>query len=211
MTMGRGRLSGIELLPEACADIVAWAAEELQKRERTQTEIYEEFVGKLEALDQEYRGELEFTIPSFSAFNRYSIRLATLTQRLNQTREIATTLASKFDAAASDDLTLIASEAIKTLVFELVTAGGEAGFDPKGAKALADALFSATRAQGVSTARRQKVEAEFSKKAENVIDKVSKEMGLSSERVAQLRRDFLGVRPEHKTEPETVTTRGSQE
>ncbi|PZP54346.1 MAG: hypothetical protein DI595_00160 [Agrobacterium fabrum] len=191
--MGRGRLSGIELLPEACADAVAWAASELQNRERTQTDIYEEFVGKLELLHQEHRGELEFSIPSFSAFNRYSIRLATLTQRLNQTREIATTLASKFDAAASDDLTLIASEAIKTLVFELVTNGGEAGFDPKGAKALADALFSASRAQGVSTNRRQKVEAEFATKAKEAVKTVAKSKGLSEEAAAEILDKILGV------------------
>lgn len=192
--ISRGRLSGIELLPEPCAPIVAWAADELQKRERTQTEIYEEFVGKLELLDQEFRGELEFNIPSFSAFNRYSIKLATLTQRLNQTREIATTLASKFDAAASDDLTLIASEAIKTLVFELVTNGGEAGFDPKSAKALADALFSATRAQGVSTARRLKVEAEFKTQAEDAVAKVAKVKGLSSETTQEILAEILGVK-----------------
>lgn len=190
---GRGRLSGIELLPEACADAVAWAASELQNRERTQTDIYEEFVGKLETLHREHRGELEFSIPSFSAFNRYSIRLATLTQRLNQTREIASTLASKFDAAASDDLTLIASEAIKTLVFELVTNGGEAGFDPKGAKALADALFSASRAQGVSTSRRQKVEAEFAAKATEAVKSVAKARGISAESAEQILDQILGV------------------
>ncbi|MCI9864892.1 DUF3486 family protein [Rhizobium skierniewicense] len=190
---GRGRLSGIELLPEACADAVAWAASELQNRERTQTDIYEEFVGKLELLHQEHRGELEFSVPSFSAFNRYSIRLATLTQRLNQTREIASTLASKFDAAASDDLTLIASEAIKTLVFELVTNSGEAGFDPKGAKALADALFSATRAQGVSTNRRQKVEKEFAVKVEQAVDTVAKAKGLTRDTVDDIKTTILGV------------------
>ncbi len=194
MSVGRGRLSGIEMLPEACAPVVAWAAEELQKRERTQTEIYEEFVIELEKLHQEYRGELEFNIPSFSAFNRYSIKLATLTQRLNQTREIASTLASKFDAGASDDLTLICSEAIKTLVFELVTSGGEAGFDPKGAKALADALFSATRAQGVSTARRQKVEAEFKAQAEDAVAKVAKAKGFSTEVTQDILSEILGVK-----------------
>lgn len=191
--MGRGRLSGIELLPEACADAVAWAAEELQKRERTQTEIYKDFVSMLEGVHREYRGELEFTIPSFTAFNRYSIRLATLTQRLNQTREIATTLASKFDASASDDLTLIASEAIKTLVFELVTAGGEAGFDPKGAKALADALFSASRAQGVSTARRQKVEADLAERAKQAVSAVVKSKGITDEGAREILDRFLGV------------------
>lgn len=191
--MGRGRLSGIELLPEACADAVAWAAEELQKRERTQTEIYQDFVSMLEGVHREHRGELEFTIPSFTAFNRYSIRLATLTQRLNQTREIATTLASKFDASASDDLTLIASEAIKTLVFELVTAGGEAGFDPKGAKALADALFSASRAQGVSTARRQKVEADLAERAKQAISAVVKSKGITEDGAREILDEFLGV------------------
>ncbi len=191
--MGRGRLSGIELLPDACADAVAWAAEELQKRERTQTEIYKDFVSMLEGVHREYRGELEFTIPSFTAFNRYSIRLATLTQRLNQTREIATTLASKFDASASDDLTLIASEAIKTLVFELVTSGGEAGFDPKGAKALADALFSASRAQGVSTARRQKVEADLAERAKQAVSAVVKSKGITDEGAREILDRFLGV------------------
>jgi hypothetical protein len=191
--MGRGRLSGIELLPDACADAVAWAAEELQKRERTQTEIYQDFVSMLEGVHREHRGELEFTIPSFTAFNRYSIRLATLTQRLNQTREIATTLASKFDASASDDLTLIASEAIKTLVFELVTAGGEAGFDPKGAKALADALFSASRAQGVSTARRQKVEADLAERAKQAVSAVVKSKGITDEGAREILDRFLGV------------------
>ncbi|WP_165807457.1 DUF3486 family protein [Rhizobium rhizogenes] len=191
--MGRGRLSGIELLPEACADAVAWAAEELQKRERTQTEIYSDFVSKLQAVHREHRGELEFAIPSFTAFNRYSIRLATLTQRLNQTREIAMTLASKFDASASDDLTLIASEAIKTLVFELVTAGGEAGFDPKGAKALADALYSASRAQGVSTARRQKVEADLAERAKQAVSAVVKSKGITDEGAREILDRFLGV------------------
>ncbi len=190
---GRGRLNRIELLPEACAHVVTWAAEELQRRDRTQTEIYEEFVGKLQAVDREHRGELEIDIPSFSAFNRYSLKLATLTQRLNQTREIATALASKFDAGASDDLTLIASEAIKTLVFELVTNGGEAGFDPKSAKALADALFSATRAQGVSTNRRIKVEKEFADKVDQAVETVAKAKGLTRETAADIKRNILGV------------------
>lgn len=193
-TKGRGRLNGIELLPEACAHVVDWAAAELQKRERTQTEIYEEFYAKLEALQREYRGELEFAIPSFSAFNRYSIKLATLTQRLNQTREIASTLAAKFDAGDSDNLTLIAAEAIKTLVFELVTNAGEAGFVPKDAKSLADALRGAAQAQGVSTARRQKVEKEFAEKVESAVETVATAKGLTRQTVAEIKAQILGVR-----------------
>ncbi|RVG94852.1 DUF3486 family protein [Sinorhizobium meliloti] len=172
--MGRGRPTNIDMLPEACAPVVAWAAEELQNRDRTQTDIYSEFAAKLEAIQREHRGELEFPIPSFSAFNRYSIKLATLTSRLNETREIASTLAEKFDAADSDNLTLIAAEAIKTLIFELLTSKGEAGIDPKGAMSLANALRAAAQAQGVSTARRQRVEKELGEKVGQAVDAVEK-------------------------------------
>ncbi|KGE00990.1 DUF3486 family protein [Rhizobium sp. YS-1r] len=194
MAEGRGRLNLIELLPEPCAPVVAWAADELQKRDRTQTDIYEEFYAKLAAIQQEYRGELEFTIPSFSSFNRYSIKLATLTQRLNQTREIASTLAAKFDAGDSDNLTLIAAEAIKTLVFELVTNAGEAGFVPKDAMSLANALRAATQAQGVSTSRRQKVEKEFAEKVESAVETVATAKGLTRQTVAEIKAQILGVR-----------------
>lgn len=191
--MGRGRPTNIEMLPDACAQVVAWAAEELQNRDRTQTDIYSEFVSQLEAIQREHRGELEFAIPSFSAFNRYSLKLATMTQRLNDTREIASTIATKFDAQASDDLTLIAAEAIKTLIFELLTASGEAGIDPKGAMALATALRAASQAQGVSTARRQKVEKEFGEKALQAVDAVAKAKGLTRDTVADIKAQILGV------------------
>jgi hypothetical protein len=190
---GRGRLTTIEMLPEQCAPVVAWAAEELQDRDRTQTEIYEEFVGKLQALDREYRGELEIKIPSFSAFNRYSIKLATMTRRLDETREIATAIAGKFDAQASDDLTLIAAEAIKTLIFELLTSAGESGIDPKGAMSLANALRAAAQAQTVSTARRQKVEADFADKAAKAVNSVTKSRGLSAETAQDILSQILGV------------------
>lgn len=192
--MGRSRLSNIELLPEACAPVVAWAAAELQGRERTQTEIYEEFVGKLEAIQREHRGELEFAIPSFSAFNRYSLKLATMTRRINETREIAATLAEKFNATDSDNLTLIAAEAIKTLVFELLTNGGEAGFEPKDAMAMANALRSATQAQGVSTTRRQKVEKELSGMAQTAVDAAAKlNQQVDKAAVLRLIRQAYGV------------------
>ena len=34
---GRGRLSGIELLPAEASPVIAWAANELRSRDRTQT------------------------------------------------------------------------------------------------------------------------------------------------------------------------------
>lgn len=191
---GRGRLSAMEQLPDACSPAIAWASEELRNRDRTQTDIYEEFYQKLDAIRVENRGELEFTIPSFSAFNRHSLRLAALARRMDETREIAGTLADSFDAGASDDLTVIAAEAIKTLIFEILTDAGESGVDPKGAMQLANALRAASQAQGVSTARRKTVEAAFETKVAEVVEKTGAQVGLSAEQVAQIRRDVLGVR-----------------
>ena len=174
MAKGRGQLSAIERLPPECDPIIEWADGQLRDRERTQTEIYEEFFLKMQALQAEHRGELEFTIPSFSAFNRRSTRLAILTRRMEQTSDIAEAIGKRFDAGKSDNLTVIAAEAIKTLVFEILTTAGEAGVDPKGAMALANALHKAAQAQHVSTARRAKVEKEFGQKVGEALEEVQK-------------------------------------
>lgn len=192
---GRGQLSGIERLPPECDGIIAWAAGALQDRERTQTDIYEEFFAKMQALQAEHRGELEFTIPSFSAFNRFSIKLAVMTRRLEQTREIAASISKRFDAKASDDLTLIAAEAIKTLVFELLTDGGESGLAPVGAMQLATALKMATQAQSVSSDRRAKIDKEFKKEVDAAVDTVAKVKGITAETAEAIKAQILGVRP----------------
>ncbi|MGW9946980.1 hypothetical protein J2W92_002317 [Rhizobium leguminosarum] len=202
MSKGRGKLSAIDLLPDECDPVVSWAAQELASRDRTQLEIFAEFKTKLIALQGELG--LAFDIPSFSAFNRYSIRLAMLSRRLEQTRDIAETLSQRMDAAGSDDLTLIAAEAIKTLIFEVLQSSGEAGISPKGAMELANALRSAAAAQASSSNRRLKLEAEdkarkaeahMKANAERALDTLSKEPGISKEAIARARRDFLGVRP----------------
>ncbi|MBN9068414.1 MAG: DUF3486 family protein, partial [Rhizobiales bacterium] len=113
---------------------------------------------------------------------------------LAETREIAGAIAGKLEAKASDDLTLIAAEAIKTLVFEVVTAAGESGIDPKGAMNLASALFKAAQAQGVSTARRQKVEKEFASQVDQAVETVRKVNGMSAETAEAIKAQILGVR-----------------
>jgi len=188
---GRGRLSAIDQLPEECSELIAWANQELAKRERTQTDIYMEFVGKLDDIQRVHN--LEFTTPSSSAFNRYSMRQAAMMRRLEDTRAIARTISERFDAETSDDLTLMAAEAIKSLVFELLEVGGEAGISPKGAMELANALRAATAAQSVSSERRRKVQAEFAAKAEKAIDTVAGIKGLTKDTVAKIKAEILGV------------------
>ncbi|MAW89405.1 MAG: hypothetical protein CMJ42_23030 [Phyllobacteriaceae bacterium] len=190
---GRGRLSGIELLPREASPIIDWANEELRNRNRTQKDIYAEFFEKLQQLQADYRGELEFTIPSFTAFNQHSIKEAAVSRRMETVREIAGSVSKRFDAASSDELTVIAAEAIKTLVFEILTDAGEGGLDPKGAMQLAAALKAATQAQGVSTIRRQRAEAEFTRDVNKAVEQVAKVKGLTAETAEAIKAKILGV------------------
>ncbi|NOR63263.1 MAG: DUF3486 family protein [Rhodobacteraceae bacterium] len=188
---GRGRLSTIDMLPDECSDLISWANQELAKRDRSQTEIYFEFCTKLEEIRT--ASGLEIKTPSNSAFNRYSMRQAAMLRRLEDTREIAKTISERFDAETSDDLTLMAAEAIKSLVFELLEDGGQAGRTPKEAMELANALRAATAAQSVSSERRRKVQAEFAAEAEKVVDAVAKIKGLTKDTVAAIKSEILGV------------------
>ena len=189
---GRGRLSSIDLLPPECDGLISWAARELADRSKTQSDIYAEFMTECEKLQAEHRGELEFVIPSFSAFNRYSIRLARLTRRLDQTREIVSSLAEKFDAKDSDDLTIMTAETIKSLVLHLLAEADDA-LDPKDAMHLASAFRQAAQAQSISTDRRRKVEADFAARVTDAVATVGKVNGMSAATLEQIKAQILGV------------------
>lgn len=190
--MGRGRLSSFDLLPTEAEGIVAWAAAELADREKTQTDIYAEFVAKCEALMAEHRGELEFDIPAFSSFNRYSIRQARLSKRLTETREIVAVLAQKHDAKASDDLTIIAGEMIKSVVLHMLGDGAD-GVAPKELKALADAFRAAQAAQNMSSDRRAKEDAKLAARVTEAVDTVAKAAGMTKETAEKIKSEILGV------------------
>lgn len=190
---GRGRLTAIEQLPPECDGIITWASAELRKRQRTQTEIYEDFFTRLDALKREYRGELDFVIPSFSAFNRHSIQLAAMTRRLEQTTAITSALAKNRDPKASDDLATIAADSITTLVFELLRDAGESGLEPREVKDLGAALRSAMQAQSVSTGRRVKADKQFKIQVDGAVNAVAKIKGLTAETAEAIKAQILGV------------------
>ncbi|MFD1914128.1 DUF3486 family protein [Halodurantibacterium flavum] len=190
---GRGRLSSIELLPPECDAIIQWAASELSAREKPQTEIYAEFVSRCERLMAEHRGELEFTIPAFSSFNRFSIRQARLTRRLDQTRAIVSTLADKFDPADADNLTIMAAETVKALVLQMLAEADEDTIDPKSVMQLAAAFRQAVQAQSISSDRRRKVEADFEAKVDKAVTTVARTRGITAETAEAIKAQILGV------------------
>ncbi|MDO5631122.1 MAG: DUF3486 family protein [Paracoccus sp. (in: a-proteobacteria)] len=179
---GRGRLSAIDLLPVEAADAVAWAFNELRERNRTQIEIHDEFNEKLVALGLEP--------VSYSAFNRHSIRLASMARRHEEVRAITTALTDRLDPDAADDLTIMAAETIKTLVFELM----EGSVTPKQTQELANALRAAEAAAKMPLIRKREIEAQFARQVDDAIDKVRVEKGLTDEQAAFFRREVLGVK-----------------
>lgn len=190
---GRGRLSSFDLMPPEADAIIAWAAQELSARERTQTDIYAEFVARCEELMAEYRGELDFSIPAFSSFNRYSMRLARLTRRLDQTKTIVAALADKFDPADADDLTVMTGETVKALVLTMLADAGEDGVDAKSVMQLAAAFKQAVQAQSISTDRRRKAEADFAERVDDAVKSVAKVKGLTGETIEAIKSQILGV------------------
>lgn len=191
-SVGRGQLSSLERLPKEADVIIAWAASELADREKTQTEIYSEFVSRCEALMKEHRGELEFQVPSFSSFNRYSIRQAKLSRRLDQTREIVKVLAAKHDAQASDDLAVIAGEMIKSVVLHMLGDAAD-GIAPKQLKELADAFRSAQAAQNLSSNRKARETAALKDRLSEAVDTVAKAKGLTAATAEEIKAEILGV------------------
>lgn len=192
MATGRGRLSSLELLPPEANAIVAWAASELADREKTQTEIYAEFVTRCQQLMAEHRGELEFKVPAFSSFNRFSMRQARMSRRLDQTREIVKVLSQKHDAQTADEVTIIAAEMIKAAVL-YATGDGEDVMGGKELKALAEALRAAQAAQNMSSTRKAKETEQLQARLGEAVETVAKAKGLTAETTEQIKAEILGV------------------
>lgn len=190
---GRGRLSLIDQMPDECDPIITWAASELSDREKTQTDIYAEFVQRCEELMAAHRGELDFDIPSFSSFNRYSMRLTKMTRRMDETRQIVSALSDGFDAKDSDDLTIMAAETLKSLIFHMMANADAEDVDPKDVMHMASAFRQSVQAQSMSSDRRRKIDDEFKDKVGDAVTAVAKAKGLTKETSNAILTEILGV------------------
>jgi Protein of unknown function (DUF3486) len=185
---GPGRLSSINLLPEEASEDITWAWDQLRRRKLTQDEIRDQLNLRL---------KLKNIDPiSRSAFNRAAIRTARLAHRMGEVREIAAAVASRREPGDDEQLTLLASELIKTMVFEILENAGRLRADGETAEMMANfalALKSAVQTRKISTDERLISEKNFKIRAETAIAAVAARQGLSKERVEELRRDFLGL------------------
>lgn len=183
---GRGKLSSIDLLPEEAEEDVIWALEQLRERKMPQVLILVALNDRLVA-----KG---ITPISKSSFSRYAVRKAVQFRRHDEARRMSAELVKQLGPEGADEITVMVAELIKVAMLELLEGGD---LSSKGVMEVARGLSSVVAAQrGSEEYRRklgQRVNAELHRAADS-LERVGRENGLSAERVAQLRREFLGVR-----------------
>lgn len=183
---GRGRLSSIDLLPEEAEADIVWALECLRERTMPQAGILAEFNARL--------ADRGVGSVSKSAFSRWSIRKAIQFRRLDEVRAITSDVVAGLGTDGADQVTVACAEMLKVAIYEAL----EGSPDAKSIQALARALNAAVAAQKTSADHRAKLEAKVAAQVEQAADRAgdaAREAGLSADRVAQIRRDVLGVRP----------------
>lgn len=183
---GRGRLSSIDTLSEEAEEDVVWALEALRERKLPQNTIREEFNARLIAKDIEPISK--------SAFNRYAVRKAIQFRKMDEVRRISSELVETLGTDAPDDVTVLVAEMIKVSMFKILE---DKELDPKAIMELSRALQSTVSAQRGSEEYRKQLEKRVAQQLEEAADRAEvkmREAGLPADRIAQLRKDFLGVK-----------------
>ncbi|WP_316191271.1 MULTISPECIES: phage protein Gp27 family protein [unclassified Bradyrhizobium] len=196
----RGRLSEIDRLPEWADEAKVWAFEQLKERKLSQLEILDGFNARLKAASLANDAAAEPPEISRSAFNRTALKIAILSRRLEETREIAAVIAPKLDEAGDNSLTLMVAETLKTLIAEMLGNAGELSADGDTAEMLmltSRALKHAEEAKRISADGRRKIEAELQARAAKAVDAVAKTSGLSADTIEAIKARILGI---HRTD-----------
>ena len=156
---GRGRLSSIDELPPEADPYVQAAAAALLGRDRTQADI-------LFALNDQL-ATIGCDAISSSAFNRYSMRLAATTRRLQEMRDLSKAVTEKLGPERADETTIMLVDLIKSAALNILE-NGELG--PMDFMMLSKGLQHAVSAQKVSADARRQSQGELKAKAEKATE-----------------------------------------
>lgn len=183
---GRGRLSSIDLLPDEAEEDIVWALEALRECKLPQTAILEEFNLRL--------ADKGIEPISKSAFGRYSVRKARQFRQLDAVRRMSAELVETLGPEGPDEVTVMVAEMIKTAAYQALE-GGE--LKPKEIMELSRSLQAAVGAQAKSDDYRKQLERRVAEQVYAAADRTEKQLreaGLPADTIAQIRREFLGVK-----------------
>ena len=181
---GRGRLSSIDQLPDACEPDIVWALEQLEARKEHSNTILREFNARIA---DKGAGKI-----SPQAWSRWSIRKALQLRRMQEGRAIMSGIHGALPTDnANDEITLVLGEMIKLAVFEKLeasTKGGDALLNDKQIGNLSRTLRNAVKAQ-VDTLEFRQAKADFEermKKTADAVEAVGKTAGVSAETLEKI-------------------------
>lgn len=145
--------------------------------------------------------ELKIMQISTSALNRYATSTIRRNHQIRDAREAAETVLAGMKEHAKSDLGRAITELIKSLAFDLVhRIGADDDFDEilKRIGKLAIISERVANADKSSTERiakaKEEAKAEALEEAIKIVDETAKEAGLPADRVAKIKKDFLGIR-----------------
>ena len=183
----RGKPSKIKLLPDA---IKTKLDELLRDGKMTQAAIVEH-VNTL-IIDAGLSIDDQISKPGI---NRYSTQMHTAGQRIQEARAVSEQWVAKLGNKPSGDVSQILIEMVRTLAFEQVLKKSQSGetVEPKFIKDLATGIEKLEKAATTSHKREKEIRLAFAEQAADAAEEVAKQAGLTSDGIAMIKREILGI------------------
>ena len=202
---GRGWLHTIDTLPEECNEDVAWLVAALRARKMTQTEILRQFNARITAKGQD--------AISKGSFSRYSVARAADDRKDEAARAVTDLVLARYANLERSDSVIAFTEFVKAMTVQTLRGDEPPSLAEIDKAALIINRLSRTaileqqhkrrekiaeRTEATEDAEREQAEREAAERAQAATDaenitRIAQDAGLSSDRIAAIRRGVLGL------------------
>lgn len=131
---------------------------------------------------------------SQSGLSRYATKMDEMGRRVRELREVSEVWVAKLGDAPTSNTGKMLLEAVRTLAAEVVLKQmGQESIDPKALNQLALVMQRVEQAAMVSHKREQEIRKAFAAEAAELAEQAMSNSGMSSQTIAQIKRDILGI------------------
>lgn len=183
----RGRRSKVDLLPEAIRKTLDAG---LRDGSITQLELLDEVNALIAAAGLPEEQQL-----SRAGLNRYASKMEAVGKSLREMREITQVWTAELGDKPTGEVTKLILEMARSQLFKALLTESETG-EAADVGMIKDAMLAVQRLESAAMAshkREKEIRTAFAAEAANAAEKVAKSAGLTSDAVAQLKREILGI------------------